>query len=124
MRILIVEDNPINLELARQILEEEHEILAATDGQEAVEIALQGRPDVILMDLSLPRLSGWDALTLLRQSEETRRTPTIALTAHAVKGDREKAIEAGFDGYVSKPIDEDVLRAKLREIQERAKVGQ
>ncbi|MCA9792789.1 MAG: response regulator [Candidatus Eremiobacteraeota bacterium] len=113
MRILVVEDNPVNLDLVVQLLEDDHEILTAEDGQAGIDLALQSQPDLILMDLSLPRKNGWEACQALRDSGKLDGTPIVALTAHAIKGDREKALAAGFDDYVTKPIDEDQLFAVL-----------
>jgi two-component system cell cycle response regulator DivK len=113
MRILVVEDNPVNLELVLQLLEDEFEVLVARDGAEGVEIALRERPDLILLDLSLPKKSGWDVCQELREHS----IPMVALTAHAIKGDREKALEAGFQDYVTKPIDEDLLFATIEKFR-------
>jgi CheY-like chemotaxis protein len=112
-RILIVEDNDLNLELATQLLEDQHQITAARDGVAGVEAALAQRPDLILMDISLPRLDGFGAVVRLRGDDSARHIPIIALTAHAIRGDREKMLAAGFDDYVSKPIDEEQLFAAI-----------
>jgi CheY-like chemotaxis protein len=103
-RILVVDDSPKNLELLAVILELDYEVLEASDGVEAVEVATQELPDLILMDLSMPRLDGWGALKQLRQDERTQRIPVVAVTAHALKGDRESALKAGFDDYFTKPV--------------------
>ena len=109
VRILIVEDNPVNLDLVMQLLEDDYELLTAEDGQSGVDIALAERPDLILLDLSLPKKSGWEVCEELKQTLGDEVMPIIALTAHAIKGDREKALRIGFDDYVTKPIDEDLL---------------
>lgn len=109
MRILIVEDNPINLELVMQLLEDDYELLVAKDGAEGLEMALRERPDLVLLDLSLPKKSGWEVCQELRAQLGDQAMPLVALTAHAIKGDREKALESGFQAYVTKPIDEDLL---------------
>jgi len=109
MRILIVEDNPINLELVVQLLEDDYELLVAKDGAEGLETALQERPDLVLLDLSLPKMSGWEVCQEIRSQLGEAAMPLVALTAHAIKGDREKALESGFQAYVTKPIDEDLL---------------
>jgi len=109
VRILIVEDNPVNLDLVMQLLEDDYELLTAEDGQSGLDIALQERPDLILLDLSLPKKSGWDVCSELKESLGSEVMPIVALTAHAIKGDREKALQIGFDDYVTKPIDEDLL---------------
>lgn len=115
-RILIVEDNDLNLELATQLLEDKHVVLSARDGEQGVVAALAERPDLILMDISLPRLDGFGAVAKIRADENVKRTPVIALTAHAIRGDRERMLAAGFDGYVSKPIDEELLFATIEEL--------
>ncbi|MBS2035142.1 response regulator [bacterium] len=108
-RILIVEDNPVNLELVMQLLEDDYELLVARDGAEGLETALTEQPDLILLDLSLPKKSGWEVCQEIRQQLGGQAMPMVALTAHAIKGDREKALESGFQAYVTKPIDEDLL---------------
>ncbi len=113
MRILIVEDNPVNLDLVMQLLEDDYELLTAEDGVSGLEIALSERPDMLLLDLSLPKKSGWEVCTELRATLGDKTMPIVALTAHAIKGDREKALRSGFDDYVTKPIDEDVLFATV-----------
>lgn len=109
MRILIVEDNPVNLDLVMQLLEDDYELLTAEDGQSGIDIALAEKPDLILLDLSLPKKSGWEVCRELKETLGDNVMPIIALTAHAIKGDREKALRMGFDDYVTKPIDEDLL---------------
>lgn len=109
MRILIVEDNPVNLDLVMQLLEDDYELLTAEDGVSGLELAIKERPDLILLDLSLPKKSGWEVCEELRAHLGSETMPVVALTAHAIKGDREKALRSGFDDYVTKPIDEDIL---------------
>jgi len=113
-RILIVEDVELNRDLLVQILEEDYELLTATDGVAGVAMAERERPDLILMDLSLPGVDGWEATRRIKANTALHRIPIIALTAHAMLGDEAKAREAGCDDYLSKPIDEDLLFAKLR----------
>lgn len=112
-RVLIVEDNALNLELFIQMLEDEHELRTAGDGALGVEAALAAVPDIILMDISMPRMDGMTACALLRQDEKTRAVPIVAVTAHAIRGDKERFLAAGFDAYVSKPVDEDVLKTTI-----------
>lgn len=107
--ILIVEDNEMNLDLVTQLLEDEYTIIAASDGAAGVEMATQQRPDLVLMDLSLPKVDGWEAIRLLRQSPETKDIPIIALSAHAAPEDIVRARQAGCDEYVTKPVDEGQL---------------
>ena len=105
-RVLLVEDNEDNLELVRFLLERAgYEVLPGHDGQEALDIAKEEHPDLILMDLSLPGMDGWTAARELKADPGTRDIPLLALTAHTLPGDRKRAMESGFDGYISKPID-------------------
>ena len=101
-RILVVEDNRDNMILITDVLKSlNYEVLQATDGEQGVEKAAAERPDLILMDLSLPRMDGWTAARQIKNTAELQHIPIIALTAHAMMGDRERAIEAGCDDYVS-----------------------
>ena len=107
-RILVVEDSPDIRELVRVLLENAgHEVMTASDGQEGVALARQHRPNLVLMDLSLPVLSGWEATREIKADPGTAAIPVIAVTAHAMQGDRERALAAGCDGFVAKPIDEE-----------------
>ncbi|MBM3225290.1 MAG: response regulator [Candidatus Tectomicrobia bacterium] len=112
--ILIVEDVAFNLDLLVQLLEDDYTILTAADGAAGIVLAERARPDLILMDLSLPVMDGWEATRRLKANAALCAIPIIALTAHAMSGDAEKARDAGCDDYLSKPIDEDLLYAKLR----------
>jgi CheY-like chemotaxis protein len=112
--ILIVEDVDFNLDLLVQLLEDDYAIHTATDGAAGIALAEQVRPDLILMDLSLPVIDGWEATRRLKANTTLRHIPIIALTAHAMSGDEERAKAAGCDDYLSKPIDEDLLFAKLQ----------
>ena len=112
-RILIVEDVELNRDLLVQLLEEEYEILTAADGAAGVEVARRERPDLILMDLSLPVVDGWEATRRLKAEAATRAIPVIALTAHAMRGEEERALACGGDDYLTKPIDEDRLFERL-----------
>jgi CheY-like chemotaxis protein len=103
--ILVVEDNPVNLELFLDILSETgYEYLSATEGETALEIAREVCPDVVLLDIQLPGMDGIEILGKLREMDETKNAKVIALTAYAMKGDRENFLAKGFDDYVSKPI--------------------
>jgi CheY-like chemotaxis protein len=93
----------------------DYEVLQASDGETGVTLARQTKPDLILMDLSLPKMDGWTATRMLKAEAALRHIPIIALTAHAMVGDRERAIEAGCDDYITKPINLQVLAAKLGE---------
>ena len=112
--ILIVEDNDMNLDmLSRRLRRKGYEVLVATDGQEGIAMAQRELPDLVLMDLSLPDLDGWEATRRLKKDAKTQHIPVIALTAHAMSGDREKAIDAGCDEYDTKPIDLRRLLSKM-----------
>jgi two-component system cell cycle response regulator DivK len=113
-RILVIEDNPDNRILITDVLSSlAYEVLVAIDGEEGLKMAKAEIPDLILMDLSLPKVDGWTATTQIKADETLAHIPVIALTAHAMVGDREKALEAGCDDYVSKPIDLRELASKL-----------
>jgi CheY-like chemotaxis protein len=104
--ILLVEDTPANQALVRKLLTAVgHEVLLASDAAEGIGLAMDRRPDLILLDLGLPDMDGWAALRSIRAQETCRDLRVIAFTAHAMVGDKEKALAAGFDGYMSKPID-------------------
>lgn len=105
--ILVVEDVDLNIDLMVQILEEEYRVLVAKDGEEGVRVARQQRPDLVLMDISLPVMDGYQAASLIRAELPT--LPIIGLSAHAMQGDAEKAIAAGCVDYLTKPVDEDLL---------------
>lgn len=119
-KILIVEDVQFNLDLLVQLLEEQYALVTACDGAAGVEAARKERPDLILMDLSLPVMDGWSATRLLKSDPELRHIPIIGISAHAMRGDREKALEAGCDDYLTKPLDEDLLYAGVTEFLERS----
>ncbi len=109
-RIAVVEDNPDNRMLVQALLEDTYEIVEYESGVEAVNGLADAEPDLVLLDISLPEMDGTEVLAWIRQQEKLKDLPVIALTAHAMAGDREKYLAAGFDDYVTKPIvDEDVL---------------
>jgi CheY-like chemotaxis protein len=113
-KILLVEDNEMNRDmLSRRLERKGFEVEMAVDGREGVEKARGGSYDLVLMDMSLPELDGWEATRQLRGGSDPVRTPIIALTAHAMAGDREKALEAGCDDYDTKPIELDRLLGKI-----------
>ena len=112
--ILLVEDNEMNRDmLGRRLTRRGYEVLIAVDGSEGIEKAQSEGPDLILMDMSLPVIDGWEATRRLKAAPETQHIPVIALTAHAMSGDREKALEAGCDDYDTKPIDLQSLLGKI-----------
>jgi len=113
-RILLVEDNEMNRDmLSRRLEKRGYEVALALDGAEGVAAARNGLPDLILMDMSLPVMDGWEATRALKTDPATARIPIIALTAHAMAGDREKAVEAGCDDYDTKPVELPRLLAKI-----------
>jgi len=110
-KVLIVEDNPQNMKVATMALRPQgYDIVQAVDGEEAVAVALRERPDLILMDIQLPKMSGLDATRKLRASDGFQEIPIIALTAYAMKGDQEKTRQAGCNYYLSKPVNTRELR--------------
>jgi two-component system, cell cycle response regulator DivK len=112
-KILIVEDVEMNRDLLVQLLEDDYELVEATDGKQGLEMAARERPDLILLDISLPEMDGWEVTRRIRADEALKQIPIIAVTAHAMAGDEEKAYAQGCNGYLSKPIDEDELWAKV-----------
>lgn len=113
-RVLLIEDNEMNRDmLSRRLARRGFEVLTAADAEAGMEMARSERPAVILMDISLPGMNGWDATRKLKSDPETTRIPVIALTAHALSTDREKAMEAGCDEYETKPVDLQSLLAKM-----------
>ena len=114
-KLLLVEDNEENRDgLSRHLRRKGFEVLVAVDGQQGVEAAQSGAPDLILMDMSLPVLDGWEATRRLKADPQTRHIPVIALTAHAMAGDREKALQVGCDEYDTKPVEFARLLGKIR----------
>ena len=112
-KILIVEDVEFNLDLLVQLLEDDYELVIARDGVCGVEMAVSEIPDLILMDMSLPVLDGWEATRTLKADPKLSSIPVIGLSAHAMNGDRQKALEAGCNDYLTKPLDDDLLMEKL-----------
>ena len=119
-RILLVEDNEMNREmLSRRLSRRGFEVITATNGQASIEMAASQQPDLILMDLSLPVVDGCDATRRLKANPATRRIPVLALTAHAMDGEREKSLAAGCDEFDTKPIDIDRLLLKIWSLLEK-----
>ena len=113
-KILLVEDNEMNRDmLSRRLKRKGFDVVIAIDGQEGLELADQEQPDLILMDMSLPVMDGWEATRQLKSNQNLSTIPVIALTAHAMSGDRQKAIEAGCDDYDTKPIELPRLLGKI-----------
>lgn len=116
-KILLVEDNEMNRDmLSRRLVRRGAEVLIAVDGAQGVEMAQAERPDLILMDMSLPVMDGWEATRTLKAAADTKEIPIIALTAHAMAGDQEKCREAGCDDYDTKPVDFARLTGKIQAI--------
>jgi len=113
-KILIVEDVEFNLDLLIQLLEDDYELVIAENGTDGVALAAAEIPDLILMDMSLPVLDGWEATRLIKSNDQLRHIPIIGLSAHAMSGDRQKALEAGCSDYLTKPLDENLLAEKLQ----------
>ena len=116
-KILIVEDNPLHMKLMEMTLRaQDYTLLKATDGEKALDMAMRERPDLILMDIRLPKMNGFEVTRKLREDRAFNHTPIIALTAHAMRGDREKVIESGCDTYLTKPIDTRELPGVIAEM--------
>ena len=115
-KVVVVEDNELNMKLFREVLESSgYRMLEAGTGERAVALTTEHRPDLVLMDIHLPDIDGVEALRMLRADERTASVPVLALTAQAMEGDRERFLAAGFDGYLSKPVNiADLLDAVRR----------
>ena len=113
-KILLVEDNEMNRDmLSRRLIKRKFEVVMAVDGQQALDMATAESPDIILLDMSLPVMDGWEVASNLKSDDQLKVIPIIALTAHAMSGDREKALEAGCDEYDTKPVDLKRLLGKI-----------
>jgi CheY-like chemotaxis protein len=122
--ILVVEDNELNADmLSRRLKRAGYDVLLGGDGQAGVELAREHQPDLVLMDLSLPILDGWAATRALKADASTAHIPVMALTAHAVKGEREKALQAGCDEYDTKPVDWSRLSGKIAQLLQARELG-
>ena len=121
-KVLLIEDNDMNRDmLSRRLIRRGFQVVFAMDGQHGIDLARSERPDIILMDMSLPVIDGWEATRRLKADDATRSIPVIGLTAHAMSGDREKAIEAGCDDYDTKPVELDRLIGKIERLLGTAK---
>lgn len=119
MKILIVEDNPVNMELFQDLLEMDGFVVKkAINGLEAIDRAKEELPDLILMDIQIPEMDGWEAIKILKEMSETQNIPIIALTAHAMEGDKEKAMTLGCHSYISKPINTRTFASGIKKILE------
>ena len=116
-KVLLVEDNEMHRDmLARRLVRRGFEVVSAVNGKQGVDLARSEKPDIILMDVSLPIMDGWEATRCVKSDDATRSVPVIALTARAMSGDREKAIEAGCDDYDTKPVEFDRLIGKIERL--------
>jgi CheY-like chemotaxis protein len=124
VRLLIVEDNEINLDmLARRLAKQGYEILTASNGQQGIDMTITEQPDLVLMDMSLPIVDGWEATRKLKDNPKTRHIPIIALTAHAMASDREKSLQTGCDDYDTKPIELPRLLQKIEACLQEARLN-
>jgi len=112
-KILIVEDVDLNLDLLVQLLEDDYTLVIARDGAAGIDMATRELPDLVLMDMSLPVIDGWEAACAIKNNPILQHIPLIGLSAHAMSGDREKALQAGCDDYLTKPVDDLLLFALL-----------
>ncbi|MEK6222278.1 MAG: response regulator [Chloroflexota bacterium] len=115
-KILIVEDVEFNLDLLMQLLEDDYALVSAKDGLTGVEMAMAEKPDLILMDMSLPVMDGWEATKNIKENAALQQIPVIGLSAHAMDSDRKKALDAGCDEYLTKPLDEDLLLNTIKSL--------
>ena len=116
-KVLLVEDNAMNRDmLSRRLMRRGFEVVFAVNGKQGVDLARSEKPDIILMDMSLPIMDGWEATRCVKSDDATRSVPVIGLTAHAMSGDREKAIAAGCDDYDTKPVELDRLVGKIERL--------
>ena len=123
-KILLVEDNEMNRDmLSRRLVRSGYEVVMAVEGEEGVALAKSGAPDLVLMDMSLPVLDGWEATRRIKSDPSTRDIPVIALTAHAMSGDREKAREAGCDDFDTKPVEYARLVSKIEGLLQKRTTG-
>jgi CheY-like chemotaxis protein len=123
-KILLVEDNELNRDmLSRRLIRRGYQVLLATDGQQGIDRAAADTPDLIVMDMSLPVVDGWQATRQIKAALATRAIPVIALTSHAMAGDREKALQAGCDDYDTKPVELDRLLQKVEALLAKVKLG-
>jgi len=114
-KILLVEDNEMNRDmLSRRLTKKDFVVVMAANGRLAIDMARSEKPDLILMDMSLPEIDGWEATRMLKSSDDTKHIPIIALTAHAMAGDRQKALDAGTDDYDTKPVEFKRLLGKIQ----------
>jgi CheY-like chemotaxis protein len=114
-KILVVDDTEFNRDLVVQLLEEDYDIVVAENGEEALAVTDKERPDLILMDLGMPIMDGWEATRRLKANDDLKKIPVIAVTSHAMVGDEIEARKAGCDDYLPKPIDDELLMKKIKD---------
>lgn len=114
-KILIVEDNVLNMDLLIQLLEEQYEVITALNGSEGFQLALEAQPDLILMDMKLPVMNGWETTRKIKEHDLTKHIPVIGISSHAMSSDAEKAFAIGCDAYLTKPLDDMLLYEKLKQ---------
>lgn len=122
-RILYIEDTPQNRDIVRRYLADEFEVIEAEDGEHGVERVLRDTPDLVLMDLSLPRLDGWEATRRLKANATVKHIPVIAVTAHASREDQTRAMQAGCCDYITKPVDRELLIDSIKKQLRRSKTA-
>ena len=123
-KVLVIEDNALNRELAEQILEDDFEVLTAENGELGLEVLRLHRPDIVLMDLSMPVLDGWTALVRMRRDARYKNIPVVAVSAHVHEAEIARALAHGFDDYVTKPLDDERLLTVIRQLLKRAEQAQ
>jgi two-component system, cell cycle response regulator DivK len=120
IKALIAEDNAVNRELLRELLESRgYDVLEACDGQEALKMIEQAQPDILLLDIGMPKLDGFAVVHKIRENPRLTKLPVVAVTAYAMQGDREKVLGSGFDGYLTKPINLKALEQELKRLEQR-----
>ncbi len=123
-KILIAEDNPVNRELLRELLENRgYSVVEACDGREALRMVEETQPDILLLDIGMPILDGYAVARKIRENPRFAALPILAVTAYAMQGDREKVLNSGFDGYLSKPVSSSLLEAELARILNKSGTG-
>jgi two-component system, cell cycle response regulator DivK len=120
IKALIAEDNAVNRELLRELLESRgYDVVEACDGQEALKVIEQAQPDILLLDIGMPKMDGFAVVQKIRTNPRLANLPVLAVTAYAMQGDREKVLDSGFDGYLSKPINPKALEQELKRLEQR-----
>lgn len=116
IHLLIVDDNETNIDLLEQVLEDDFKLTVARSGKEAVALAMSVQPDLILMDIAMPEMDGTQAMKLIKADPALAQVPIVAVTSHAMRGDRADMLESGFDDYLSKPVDDELLFETIKRL--------